>query len=424
MKQIHQFSPQDLAPALDYIDGYWQTLKRFNRHDEGSLIGLPKPYIVPSYTDKARFNFSEMYYWDSYFISQGLYGTANQKFAENMLENMLDMVRRFGSVPNGSRYYLMGRSQPPFLTSFILEVYANADKSTDWLSEAMTQAKLEYQKVWMGVVHPNWRKVYRGLSRYYDINILDDLAEAESGWDYNGRFNGQCLDYVPIDLNCLLYKYEKDFEAAAEMLGDSEEAEVWHRRARQRKTTINKLMWDEAKGFYFDYNYLTGRRSRVWSLAGYYALWAGVATREQARRMEQQLERFEKAGGLVTTDRPSLNDPRELPLQWDYPNGWAPLQYLVVTGLVSYHYREEADRIVRKWLAANLIQFNQRGIFYEKYNVVQPHQPPLEGVYPSQTGFGWTNSIFSLFARTYLRPDELPEAVKPNRLKSLLRTGS
>ena len=74
----------------------------------------------------------------------------------------------------------------------------------------MQVAKDEYQTVWMGIEKPNARKVYRGLSRYYDVNYLDELAEAESGWDTTPRFGRHRLDYLPIDLNCLLYKYEMD----------------------------------------------------------------------------------------------------------------------------------------------------------------------------------------------------------------------
>ena len=59
--------------------------------------------------------------------------------------------------------------------------------------------------------------MHKGLSRYYDINMLHDLAEAESGWDMTTRFNRRCLDYLPVDLNSLLYKYETDFTKAAKL---------------------------------------------------------------------------------------------------------------------------------------------------------------------------------------------------------------
>ena len=67
---------------------------------------------------------------------------------------------------------------------------------------------------------PNARRVHKDLSRYYDINMLHDLAEAESGWDMTPRFNHKALNYLPVDLNALLYKYEVDFARAAKILGN------------------------------------------------------------------------------------------------------------------------------------------------------------------------------------------------------------
>ena len=80
-----------------------------------------------------------------------------------------------------------------------------------WLKRAIKLAEAEYHTVWTGKIKPNSRLVHDGLSRYYDINYLHDLAEAESGWDYTPRFNHKALNYLPVDLNSLLYKYERDF---------------------------------------------------------------------------------------------------------------------------------------------------------------------------------------------------------------------
>ena len=74
---------------------------------------------------------------------------------------------------------------------------------------------------------------YKGLSRYYDINYLNDLAEAESGWDMTTRFNRHALNYLPVDLNCLLYKYETDFAQSANILGNKREANEWQAAAQQ-----------------------------------------------------------------------------------------------------------------------------------------------------------------------------------------------
>ncbi len=413
---LPRFTADQVGPALSYIDEHWRDLTRYRPHDEASLIGLPRPYVVPSHYGSGSFAFEELYYWDSYFMAQGLFGTKREKLAFDMLDDLLYLQKRFGVIPNGSRYYLTSRSQPPFLTSYILEVYNRGHKSRHWLDNAMAVAQNEYLSVWMGNMHPHWRQVFCGLSRYYDTSVLHDLAENESGWDMNPRFNGECLSYLPIDLNALLFKYEKDFEVMAGILGHVAEAKHWAERAAERLEQVNKYLWNQTEGFYFDYNYVTGRPSKVWSLAAYFPLWAGMCSPEQANLLVQNLAKFEAKGGLTTT---SAESQSQVPRQWEYPNGWAPLHWITVHGLMRYHKREAAERIARKWLAANLDEFGRSQTFLEKYNVVDPALPPKEGVYPSQRGFGWSNAVFYRFAHDFLTLAELPQKAKRSRLPRL-----
>jgi alpha,alpha-trehalase len=410
-----QFTPLQTAPAIGYIDSYWKRLERFHPKDEGTLVGVPRPYFVPSVTNDSGFAFEELYYWDTYFMARGIIGTSKEHLVKGMADNLISLMERYHVIPNAGRTYFTSRSQPPFLTSLIMEVYAlEGDKR--WMERAMDVAKDEYRTVWMGTTQPNWRQVFNGLSRYYDINVLDDLAEAESGWDMTTRFNRQCLSYIPVDLNALLYKYEMDFASSARVLGETEEADEWKKRAALRKAMMMKYLWNEEKGFYFDYNFMTGRQSEIWSLAGYYPMWAGMDDPDRAARVYGQLERFEAQGGLTTTAKQRL-PYSTFPTQWAYPNGWAPLQLIVTEGLERYGYHTTAERLARKWLRSNLTKFEQGGQFYEKYNVIEPAGEPSPGVYPSQVGFGWTNGVFTHFVKQYLRPEEYPVLARPSAMR-------
>lgn len=404
LRKSTQIGADDVREARQYIAEHWSKLERFHPKDEDSLIGLPKAYLVPASEHGHEFDFNELYYWDSYFMAQGLLDHDHKELVVGILEDLVSLIRRFKIIPNASRTYLMGRSQPPFLTSFIFDVYAAYDLGNEWLGEMIDAAKEEYVNVWMGTTKPNARQVYRGLSRYYDINYLHDLAEAESGWDMTPRFNRKCLNYVPLDLNSLLYKYEMDFARAARILGEEPQAETWGKAAKHRQQNMDELMWDKLRGFYYDYNYVREKRGSVSSLAGFYPMWAGLASEKQANHLVRALRRFENKGGLATTDVQQLNQliPGTIPTQWAYPNGWAPLHFIVVKGLQRYGYNDDAERIARKWLKTNLDWFKQHGVFLEKYNVVQTDKPPAKGVYPSQTGFGWTNAVFERFCQDFL----------------------
>jgi alpha,alpha-trehalase len=143
------------------------------------------------------------------------------------------------------------------------------------------------------------------------------------------------------------------------------------------------------------------------SLAGFYPLWAGLATRAQAARLVQDwLPKFDCPGGLVTTLEERAGR------QWAYPNGWAPLHWLVAAGLERYGYTDEARKVRTKWLDHCARIFAATGAMWEAYNVVDldvlPEAGPREAsLYGSLAGFGWSNAVFVDFAR---RLDEQPVA--------------
>lgn len=404
IRRSEQLTTEDVKEARAYIKEYWTHLERFHPKDDESLIGLPKPYLVPSFAEGHEFDYNELYYWDSYFMVQGLLDDEHKELVLGILEDLIALFNRFGIIPNGSRLYYTSRSHPPFLTSFILDVYQAYDLDEAWLKRHIEVAKREYEVVWMGERKPNARQVYQGLSRYYDFNYLHDIAEAESGWDMTPRFNRKAMNYLPVDLNSLLYKYEMDFAKAAKIFGDKREEAKWEIAASHRKETMEKLMWSDLRGLYYDYNFVKEKRGNVSSLAGFYPMWAGIADGKHAAQMVKTLRKFEHRGGLATTDAQPLNQlvPGKMPTQWAYPNGWAPLHFIIVKGLLRYGYKVDAERIARKWVKNNLDWYNKNGIFLEKYNVVQPDKPPVKGVYPSQTGFGWTNAIFERFCREFI----------------------
>jgi alpha,alpha-trehalase len=399
-----ELAPADVVEARAYIKDFWKHVERYHPTDDESLLALPKPYLVPSYNETTGFDYNELYYWDSYFIVQGMLDTEHEELVKGILEDLMALFTRFGVIPNASRTYLTGRSQPPFLTTFIFDVYQAYDPGEEWLKAAINIAKNEYHNVWLGQKKPNERLVHQGLSRYYDINYLHDLAEAESGWDMTPRFGRRALNYLPVDLNALLYKYETDFARAARIFGDKRDAAQWDQTALLRKTVMNNLMWDKSRGLYFDYNYVKEKRGNVSSLAAYFPMWAGMVTDKQAEALVKSLRKFENKGGLATTDSLPVGQfvLGSMPTQWAYPNGWAPLQYIVIKALERYGYHKDARRIAMKWLKANLLWYNEHHVFLEKYNVANPEKPPAKGVYPSQEGFGWTNAVFERLCQDYV----------------------
>ncbi len=219
-----------------------------------------------------------------------------------------------------------------------------------------------------------------------------DRSMRESGFDVSfrfGPFGAETHHYAPVCLNSLLYKTEKDLEEMATLLGREDEAQHWRKKALERKQLIMKYLWDNGRGLFFDYDFTARKRSSYEYATTFYPLWAGLASREQAHAVAQNLARFEQPGGIAM----SRHDTQA---QWDYPYGWAPIQLLAVEGLRRYGYGHEGDRIAYNFLTTVLRNFRQDGTIREKYDVTTQSSETHIGAGYTQNviGFGWTNGVF------------------------------
>jgi alpha,alpha-trehalase len=236
-----------------------------------------------------------------------------------------------------------------------------------------------------------------------DEYFLHDRAVRESGHDTSYRLEKVCANLATVDLNSLLCKYEQDIERVIRVFfndkfpipdewrtpnmksGHIETSAVWERRAKKRRLLMDKYMWNEEKGLYFDYDTVRREKTSYESATTFWAMWAGVPTPRQAMVMvPTALQKFEVFGGLVSgteesRGRVGLDRPNR---QWDYPFGWAPQQMLAWVGLQRYGYHEEAERLAYRWLYMVTKAFRDfNGVVVEKYDVtreIDPHRVEAE----------------------------------------------
>jgi alpha,alpha-trehalase len=118
-----------------------------------------------------------------------------------------------------------------------------------------------------------------------------------------------------------------------------------------------------------------------------FPLFFGIATNDQAKKMHQIVEqRLLRPGGIVTTNKNSGQ-------QWDAPNGWAPLQWIAIKGLLNYGYPSLASKIQERWIQLCTKVYQNTGKMMEKYNVEELGLRSGGGEYPVQDGFGWSNGV-------------------------------
>jgi alpha,alpha-trehalase len=425
------------------------SLKLSEKEDE--ITG--EPFVVPG----GRFN--EMYGWDSYFESIGLLLDGREDLAMGMANNFQYEIEYYGKILNANRSYYLTRTQPPFYSSLIVEIF---EKTNDkiWLKSHLQTSIKEYETVWMV---QGKRLTENGLNRYLaegigkppeaeeghfhheiapyakeanmsveayekayakdkigneklDAYFVHDRSVRESGHDTSYRLEGICADLNVVELNAFLYKYETDFaEIILKEFNDSfviEEKEYtsayWLQKASERKEKVNTLLWNETKGMYFDYNFKRKKQSDFVSATIFTPLWAKMASQEQAEKIvEKALPLLKEKGGIASCTKESRGEiSKERPQkQWDYPNGWAPHQMIIWKGLQHYGFEKELQELVYRWLymiTKNAVDYN--GTIPEKYDVVSATHKVFaeygnvgtEFEYITKEGFGWMNASYQL----------------------------
>ncbi|RXD05826.1 hypothetical protein EQZ23_07400 [Sphingomonas sp. UV9] len=87
-------------------------------------------------------------------------------------------------------------------------------------------------------------------------------------------------------------------------------------------------------------------------------------------------------------------------LQWDEPNGWAPLQLVAIAPLAANGEPALARDIADRWLGTVGAAYAETDKVLEKYNVEQ-RTPGGGGEYPVQDDLGWTNGVTSAILDQY-----------------------
>lgn len=421
--QTNHVSNRSLSTP-EHLHGLWALLTRRTETD-CSMLPMPHPYIVPG----GRFR--GLYYWDSYFAMLGLHVSGENDLIRHMVDNFAYLIDSYGHIPNANRSYYLTRSQPPFF-ALMVRLLAETD-GPDVLVEYLPHLQREYN-YWMdghfrlSDHEPAFRRVVMLpdgsiLNRYWDdsaaprpesyredvelahqaasYGILPSTlyrhlrAACESGWDFTCRWLGDghlatihTTDIIPVDLNCLLYFLETTLSKAYGQSSFSEPSRYFQQKADKRLQAIMTYCWDNNRSFFTDYNLVSHKPTPVLSLAGVFPLFFGLATPQQASLVHDHIrQNFLKEGGLVSTILSSGQ-------QWDFPNGWAPLQWIAYEGLLRYGFTETAAEIKHRWLSLNDKVFRETGKMMEKYNVVDTNLPAGGGEYPNQDGFGWTNGVY------------------------------
>ncbi|PSN49112.1 Trehalase [Blattella germanica] len=391
-----------------------------------SIIYVPHPVIVPG----GRFR--EFYYWDSYWIVRGLLLSEMYTTVKGMMSNFLSIVENYGLIPNGGRIYYAMRSQPPLLIPMI-KSYLDAVPDRDFLKNSIDIMEKEFQfwitnhtvevekdgKKYMlarykdgssGPRPESYREDYLSAENFRTVeekeNYYSELkAAAESGWDFSSRWfivnatnKGSLIDLktryiIPVDLNAILYWNAKLLSGFYKELDMPEKSSKYRDIAEKWLDAVTAVLWHDEVGTWLDYDIMNDVKRDYFYPTNISPLWTGCYDeRIQIAKITKYLEKTRitlHLGGIPTT----IEHTGE---QWDFPNAWPPLQYIMIKALDNINdawANELAFELSEKWVRSNYKAYNETSAMYEKYDATVPGGHGGGGEYEVQLGFGWSNGV-------------------------------
>lgn len=342
-------------------------------------------YIVPGSI------YESLWDWDSWTTNFALREVATSEdigeYEKGCILNFLDNVDEKGRIP-----ILI----TPQYTSPVYDENVNMNVHKPCLAQhALFICEKNGDFEWL---RGSFSKLERFVGFYYEhcrheSGLFFWLNDVAVGID-----NDPCVFYRPdkssasIYLNCLMYKEVLAMSEIAQRLRLAENAIDYAEKAKSLKQIIGENLWDERNGFFYsadvnlrpidltqkmhsncprNYSFLL-QKIDVWS--GFMAMWANIATPEQAERMVKEnylnertfysaygvrsLSKSEKMYRVIKSGNPSC---------WTGPI-WGIANYMTFIGLLNYGYEKEARELAEKTVVLFGRDIEEYGKMHEYYD--------------------------------------------------------
>jgi len=337
--------------------------------------------------------FNGFWSWDSWKHAVGL-SYYNTKLAKNQMRALFDFQKEDGFVVDciyrdtTIEAHNYRDTKPPLSAWAVVKIY-DKDLDTTFVKELYPKLK-KYHYWWY-----NKRDYDKdGLCEYGSTDGSLIAAKWESGMDNAIRFDdaeilkneegAYSLNQESVDLNAYLYAEKNYLIKLAEMLNLSEDVEFYKKEATLLKTKIQQQFFDTKDGWFYDTNLEGNQFIKGEGSEGWIALWANVATQEQAEAIKTKMMNPLKFYTKVPFQTMSADHPKFDPLNgyWRGPN-WLDQAYFGVQGLRNYGFNEDADKATIQILAG------ADGVL-EKGKSIRENYHPITGEGLNAENFSWS----------------------------------
>jgi glycogen debranching enzyme len=182
---------------------------------------------------------------------------------------------------------------------------------------------------------------------------MDNSPRSGSGW---------------VDMSAQMAMLYDDMSIMAEVSHDSAKAHTFRVKAQTVADGINKWMWDETDGLYYDIDD-QGKQIKSMTAACFWPLVAGVVPEGHSDRVVQWLTNPKTFWRIIPFPTLSANQ-----LEYDSRGGywlgsvWAPTNMMIIKGLAKCGYEQFAAEASERYLAGIYEVFKKTGTFWENYS--------------------------------------------------------
>lgn len=325
----------------------WRNLFHMLNYHMPQGVHLMNPERIPFFTGYPD---ATLFDWDQYFEGLiQLYLDWPTVYATNAIRIFLDRQDAAGYIGRAVPDRWPGDMVKPFLAQLALAAF-HKDGHLEWLrGEPYRRMKL-YVEHWFHAKDPRGA----GLSVWANAGHTG----MDNQHDRAGRRKENFCE--GIDLNAYLVREAEAMSLLAGTLGETADAVHFREMSQGRAETVRRELWHEEDGFFYDRDARDGSWLRIKHVGAFAALWAGIATEAQAKRLVKEHLLNEKEfhrpwpvpalaanepgyfAGFDADDHPRCCSWRA--------HTWIPTNYYTVHGLRRYGFHDAANHIVeRTW---------------------------------------------------------------------------
>jgi glycogen debranching enzyme len=210
--------------------------------------------------------------------------------------------------------------------------------------------------------------------------LIENLYKNNYNW---GKISGNHPFLIQgVLFNSILCKSERDLGKIAEAIGY--DPYIHYEKADKLKTAINKKLYDETEGIYYNFDLVNQRHIKRDTIFSYMPLFAGIPDKDMGKRVLDTL----RTHCFCIADMDCVAIPSYDMCQVDFDGEfyWRGPVWVNINWYIAQGVRQYGEAELSEWIENSLIALADRYGFYEYYD-------PDSGRGLGEKDFSWTAAL-------------------------------